>query len=110
MAPPKEEIFVAVTESTVAGKEAAHTEVRKLVRKTRLERVPPPVRYALVVLSSLYLSSALFTLSSHITGELARVSKHFEAWWQVGGLVAWRAVEVGLMWILGFNGSIFPSL
>lgn len=99
-------MFEAVTQSTVTGKEAARSEVRRLVRKTHLERVPPPVRYALVVLSSLYLSSALFTLSSHTTRELGRVSKHFEGWWQVGGLVAWRAVEVGLTWILGYNGAV----
>ncbi|PKY08139.1 hypothetical protein P168DRAFT_262285 [Aspergillus campestris IBT 28561] len=104
MTPPKKEILETLSQSTVTGKEVAQTKVRKLARKTRLERVLPPVRYALVVLSSLYLSSALFTLSSHITGELGRVSKHFEGWWQVGGLVAWRAVEVGLMWILEFEG------
>lgn len=58
----------------------------------------------MVVLGSLIMSSVLFTLTADVTqGELGLVSKHLEEWWEVGGLVAWRAAEVGLAWILGFD-------
>ncbi|KAL2000123.1 hypothetical protein VTN02DRAFT_3538 [Thermoascus thermophilus] len=86
----------------------------------RVSRIPSPVRFVLVVLGSLVSSSLLFTLAAEITqGDLAPVSKHLETWWEVGGLVAWRAVELGLAWILGFDGrdvahftliTHFPSL
>lgn len=68
--------------------------------------IPAPARFALVVLSSLILSSALFTVTSVVTiGDLGFVSKHLEKWWEVGGLIAWRAVELGLAWMLGFDGK-----
>ncbi|KAJ6004944.1 hypothetical protein N7540_012743 [Penicillium herquei] len=69
-----------------------------------LARIPTPARFLLVVLSSLALSSVLFTLTSGLTvGDLGLVSKHLEEWWEVAGLMSWRAVEVGLVWILGFD-------
>ncbi|KAL2835538.1 hypothetical protein BJY01DRAFT_252558 [Aspergillus pseudoustus] len=74
-------------------------------RKTLVQQIPSPARLVLAVLASLALSSTLFTLTSQVTlGELGRVSKHFEEWWEVGGLMAWKAVEIGLAWILGFDG------
>ncbi|OJJ00448.1 hypothetical protein ASPVEDRAFT_127307 [Aspergillus versicolor CBS 583.65] len=73
--------------------------------KTLVERIPSPARLLLVVVSSLALSSTLFTLTSRITlGELRFISRHLEEWWEVWGLVAWKAVEVGLAWVLGFDG------
>ena len=72
----------------------------------RLARVPSTARFFLVVLGSLVLSSVLFTFTASLTlGDLGFVSKHLEEWWEVGGLVAWRAVEVGLAWILGFDSE-----
>ncbi|KAJ5988896.1 hypothetical protein N7481_004106 [Penicillium waksmanii] len=69
-----------------------------------LARIPSPARFALVVFSSLVMSSVLFTLTADVTqGELGLVSKHLEEWWEVGGLVAWKAAEVGLAWVLGFD-------
>lgn len=78
----------------------------------RLARIPSPARFSLAVLSSLILSSVAFTLTSHLTvGDLGLISKHLEEWWEVGGLVAWKAVEIGLGWVLGFDSkcsSIWP--
>lgn len=74
-------------------------------RKSRWARIPSPVRFVLVVLMSLALSSALFTATAEVaTGELGVVSKHLEEWWEVGGLMAWKALELGLAWALGFDG------
>jgi hypothetical protein len=76
---------------------------------SKLDRIPSPARYGLLVLSSLVLSSTLFTLTSAVTvGDLSFVSKHLENWWEVGGLIAWRAVELGLAWIAGFDGRTRP--
>lgn len=75
-------------------------------QQTRLARIPSPARFLLVVLGSLVVSSVLFTLTASVTvGDLGLVSKHLEEWWEVGGLMAWRAVEVGLAWVLGFDSK-----
>lgn len=67
--------------------------------------IPSPARFVLVVLSSLVLSSVLFTLTSSFTvGDLGPISRHLEEWWEVGGLIGWRALEVGLTWVLGYDG------
>lgn len=79
--------------------------------KTQLARIPSPARFILVVLASLVGSSVLFTLTASWTvGDLGLVSKHLEEWWEVGGLMAWRAVEVGLAWILGYDSECWISL
>ncbi|KAH8692709.1 hypothetical protein BGW36DRAFT_385016 [Talaromyces proteolyticus] len=75
------------------------------VGASRIERVPRLGRYLLLVLGSLFLSSTLLTISTPQTaGHLAGVSKHLEEWWEVGGLIAWRALELGLVWVFGFDG------
>lgn len=102
MAPRKKEVLSAVT---AADDDTAEKTTRQLRHKTRLDRIHPAVRFILAVFGSLALSSTLFSLTTGITlGELGRVSKHLETWWEVGGLMAWKAVEVGLAWIMGFDG------
>jgi hypothetical protein len=108
MAPRRRSSVVKPTQvahSTIdAARAASKTE------ESQLRRVPSPVRFVLVVFNSLLLSSVLFTMTSSVTlGELGRVSKHLEAWWEVGGLMLWKAVEVGLAWILGFDGELYPT-
>jgi hypothetical protein len=79
---------------------------RELFRCSYMDRIPSPLGFGLLVMSSLFLSSSLFNLASAITvGDLLFVGKHLEQWWQVGGLVAWRALELGLARILGFDGE-----
>lgn len=78
----------------------------KAPAQTRLAHIPSPARFFLVVLSSLIVSSVLFTVTASFTvGDLGLVSKHLEEWWEVGGLMAWKAVEIGLAWILGFDSK-----
>ncbi|GFG27625.1 hypothetical protein IFM61606_07672 [Aspergillus udagawae] len=108
MAPRRRSSVVKTTQvahSTIdAARAASKTE------ESQLRRVPSPVRFLLVVFNSLLLSSVLFTMTSSVTlGELGRVSKHLEAWWEVGGLMLWKAVEVGLAWVLGFDGELYPT-
>ncbi|KAL4918521.1 hypothetical protein BDW62DRAFT_62262 [Aspergillus aurantiobrunneus] len=100
MAPPKKDV------ATTTSPKKSYAEVAKGPRpKTLVEQLPSPVRFFLVIISSLALSSTLFTLTSSITlGELGLISKHLEEWWKVWGLMAWKAIEVGLAWTLGFDG------
>ncbi|KAF7590525.1 hypothetical protein BBP40_002713 [Aspergillus hancockii] len=107
MSPRKKEVLSAITATTDTSAEESTSKLRQ---KTRLEQIPSPARFALVVLSSLALSAGLFSLASETAlGELGGVSRHLEAWWEVGGLTAWKAVEVGLAWILGFDGRDVSS-
>ncbi|KAJ5130497.1 uncharacterized protein N7515_006536 [Penicillium bovifimosum] len=77
---------------------------------SRLASIPSPARFVLVVLSSLTVSSVLFTFTSSLTaGDLGPISKHLEEWWEVAGLIGWRAIEVGLAWILGYDGRDVAS-
>ncbi|KAJ5293797.1 hypothetical protein PENANT_c002G08385 [Penicillium antarcticum] len=79
-------------------------------KSSPLMRIPSPARFILVVLSSLIVSSILFTLTSSLTlGDLGPISKHLEEWWEVGVLIGWRAVEVGVAWVLGFDGRDVAS-
>lgn len=85
--------------------------LKKVAPKSRLARIPSPARFSLVVLGSLILSSVLFTSIAGFTkGDLGLVSKHLEEWWEVGGLIAWRGVEVALPWLLGFDGTLLLSM
>lgn len=94
---------VSWSESTRPARELATTAT---AQTSRLACIPSLARFLLVVLSSLIVSSVLFTLTSTLTvGDLGPISKHLEEWWEVGGLIAWRAVEVGLAWVLGFDGK-----
>ncbi|KAB8266995.1 hypothetical protein BDV30DRAFT_231989 [Aspergillus minisclerotigenes] len=101
------EVLSAVTATADTRADEPANELRQ---KTRSERIPQSARFVLVVLSSLALSAGFFSLTSGDTlGELGDVSRHLEAWWEVGGLTAWKAVEVGLAWILGFDGRDVSS-
>ena len=84
---------------------------RDSTQKTlRGARIPSPVMFLLVVLSSLGISSGLLALTSSIhRDELRSVGKPIDSWWHVGGLLAWRAFEVGLAWLLGYDcNHCFP--
>ncbi|KAL4991359.1 hypothetical protein BDW68DRAFT_152566 [Aspergillus falconensis] len=102
MAPRKREALVS------SSPKKSYAEVAKAPPpspKTMAERIPSLARFFLIIISSLALSSTLFTLTSPITlGELGLVSRHLEEWWEVGGLMAWKTVEVALAWASGFDG------
>lgn len=73
---------------------------------SRLLKIPRTVRFSLVILSSLVLSSVFLTVFSLQTaGHLAGISKHLEEWWEIAGLILWRATELGLAWVFGFDSA-----
>lgn len=55
-------------------------------------KIPPWARFPLVLIMNLSLSSVMYGLSTRWTaGELASVSRHFEGWTVLAGLLGWRA-------------------
>lgn len=71
---------------------------------SRIARVPALIRYTFLLLISLGLSSGLFTLTAETTlHKLDPLSKNLEEW-EVGALIAWKGVELGLAWMMGLTG------
>lgn len=90
--------------------EGATRPAKDSTQQAKKSQISAPVRFLLVVLSSLVLSSGLFSLTLQIhLDELRTVSKPLDSWSNVGGLLAWRAVEVGLAWVLGYDGNFLFS-
>jgi hypothetical protein len=57
----------------------------------RASKLPRPLRFPLLVILSLSLSSLLYSFAAQYTaGELAAVSRSLNEWWEVGVLTAWR--------------------
>jgi hypothetical protein len=56
----------------------------------RPSKIPPLLRFPLLILLSLTLSSMLYSFTSSQTADLASVSRSLDQWWQVGALVGWR--------------------
>lgn len=62
-------------------------------------KIPTLLRFPLLVLSSLTLSSALYTSVSGFTaGDLSSVSRSIDDWWQVAGLIGWKIAELAVGW------------
>lgn len=60
----------------------------------RASKLPSFIRFPLVVTLSMVLSSLMYSWAAeYIAGDLARVSRNLNEWWEVGVLVAWR------MWV-----------
>ncbi|KAJ5818503.1 hypothetical protein N7474_004094 [Penicillium riverlandense] len=67
----------------------------------RVIAMPAASRFGICVLSSLILSSILYKLTASITvDDFAHVSKNVEEPREILGLIAWRTVEIGLVWIM----------
>ena len=70
-------------------------------------QLPGPLRFPLLVTLSLFLSSVLYSISAHyLGGDLGSVSRRLTEWWEVGGLVGWRAIELGIGWWSKYDGEI----
>ena len=71
---------------------------------SRIARISAPIRYIFLLLTSLGLSSGLFSLTSEVTlDKLLPLNKDLEEW-EVAGLVAWKGIELALAWTIGLNG------
>lgn len=57
----------------------------------RPSKIPSFLQFPLLVTLSLTLSSLLYSFAADYTsGDLARVSRTLNQWWEVGALVGWR--------------------
>ncbi|KAK2742380.1 hypothetical protein FQN55_007914 [Onygenales sp. PD_40] len=82
-----------------------------LTRKTAPNWVLCLAQYSSIIVSSLTLSTVLFSLTTQITrGDLAWTSKHYDSWWEVVGLLGWRTFELSVAWLLGYDARDVASL
>jgi hypothetical protein len=76
--------------------------------QTQIQNYRPENRYIILVSSSLFLSCSLLKLiSPQNAGNLAGIDPNSEGWWEAGRFIAWRAVDLGLTWLVGFDGALF---
>ena len=62
------------------------------------------VRFPLLVVLSLTISSLLYSLISPFTsGDLATVSRSRDNWWEIAGLLGWKATQLAVGWYGGFD-------
>ncbi|KAG9232569.1 hypothetical protein BJ875DRAFT_380437 [Amylocarpus encephaloides] len=79
----------------------------------RPSTLPPFLRFPLVVVLSLSLSSLLYSLIAGFNGseqDLARVRRRLDSWWDVGALVGWRMFELGLGWFGNYDSYDLAAL
>jgi hypothetical protein len=76
------------------------------VQQYQQSKLPRVVRFPLLVVLNLSLSALLYSITSDITtGDLALVSKTYNEWWQVTGLVGWKALELAVGWWGHYDGK-----
>lgn len=67
-------------------------------------RVPPALRFPLLVLLSLGLSTLFRTWTSNYSGlELATASRSLQEPSQIGVLLGWKAVQLFIAWVAGYD-------
>ncbi|KAI9803652.1 MAG: hypothetical protein M1833_000564 [Piccolia ochrophora] len=99
------------TPTTSNAKRAVSSALSRSPSLPNARTIPQPLRFPVLVLASLALSSLFYSLAAPYTGgELASVSRSLNSWWEVGGLVGWRAVELSIGWWLEYDGIDLASL
>ena len=69
-------------------------------------KVPALLRFPLLVLLNLSLSALFYSLASGVTaGDLSTVSRSINDWWEVAGLLAWKASELAAGWWGQYDGK-----
>ena len=72
-------------------------------------RISEAMRFPLLVGLSMATSSILYAASSSFTsGDLSTVSAHRDQWWEVAGLLGWRATELAVGWYGGYDSRLYP--
>lgn len=66
--------------------------------------IPESLRFPLLVAFNIAISALLYTLASPFTkGDLATVSGRRDQWWEIAGLLGWKAVELAVGWGGGYD-------
>ena len=69
-------------------------------------KIPAPLRFPLLVLMSFTSSASLYSLASKITaGDLSSVSKSVNGWWEITGLLGWKAAQLAIGWWGGYDSQ-----
>ena len=69
-------------------------------------KLPPQVRFPLLVVLSLTISSSLYSLVSPFTsGDLATVSRSRDNWLEIVGFLSWKATQLAIGWYGGFDST-----
>ena len=72
--------------------------------------IPEPLRFPLLVVLNITSSSLLYTLASPFTkGDLATVSGRRDHWWEIAGLLGWKAAELAVGWWRGYDSEYISS-
>ena len=67
-------------------------------------KIPEVIRFPLVVIVSLSLSTLLHTLTAEISGfQLATASRALTEPWQIATLLGWKVVELFVAWTAGYD-------
>ena len=73
---------------------------------TPASQIPAPLKFPLIVALSMATSSFLYASASPYTsGDLSTVSASRDQWWEVAGLLGWRAAELAVGWWGGFDSQ-----
>ncbi|CRG85910.1 hypothetical protein PISL3812_02913 [Talaromyces islandicus] len=88
----------------ISGNAAGSSHVRSRIQN-QIQNSAPGNRFIFLVSSSLFLSCTLLKLiSPQNVGYLAGIDPDSQGWWEAGRIIAWRVVDLGLAWLVGFDG------
>lgn len=69
-------------------------------------KIPEALRFPLLVALNIVFSWALYNVASQFTkGDLAVVSGRRDQWWEIAGLLGWKAVELAVGWWGGYDSE-----
>ena len=93
--------------------EAATTQAAVIVTTpqvsplTSTAKLPTILRFPLVVILTLSINALTNTIAADILGpSLAPVSRTLNEGWQAAAVVTWKALELGVAWFMGFDGTL----
>lgn len=70
-----------------------------------IHKIPTALRFPLAVFMSMSLSALLYSLTADLRADdLAIVSRRLVEWWQVLGLLGFKAAELAIGWWGGYDG------
>ena len=74
-------------------------------------KIPAALRFPLLVILSMAMSSFLYASASPFTsGDLSNISAQRDQWWEVAGLLGWRAFELAIAWWGGYDSKDAPRI
>lgn len=69
-------------------------------------KVPSQIRFPLLVLLSMGLSSFLYAVASPLTtGDLSVISRTHDEWWEIAVLLGWKAGQLAVGWYGGYDST-----